>query len=192
MTNDRRPSRLPVRGSLALAVTIGGLTLLMGFRSPQDPGTRSSWPWIRARTRAPHLRPAPEPARPRPARGRARPVRAPAPPRAPEPTASALRRAPRPEPTTATLTATGGAYQFRYGIVQVVVTVEGDQIVDVQAVQLPDGDRHSASISQQVEPMLRESALAVDSADIDVVSGATYTSMAYAYSLQSALDQLAG
>ena len=71
------------------------------------------------------------------------------------------------------------------------MTVEGDQIVDVQALQLPDGDRHSASISQQVEPMLRESALAADSADIDVISGATYTSTAYAYSLQSALDQLA-
>ena len=40
--------------------------------------------------------------------------------------------------------------------------------------------------------MLRASALAADSADIDVVSGATYTSLAYAYSLQSALDQLAG
>ena len=37
MTNDRRPSRLPVRGSLALALTFGGLTLLMGFRSPGDP-----------------------------------------------------------------------------------------------------------------------------------------------------------
>ena len=72
------------------------------------------------------------------------------------------------------------------------MTLEGDQIVDVQALQLPDGDRRSASISQQVEPMLRESALAVDSADIDIVSGATYTSLAYAYSLQSALDQLAG
>ena len=38
--------------------------------------------------------------------------------------------------------------------------------------------------------MLRRSALAVDSSNIDMVSGATYTSMAYAYSLQSALDQL--
>jgi uncharacterized protein with FMN-binding domain len=55
---------------------------------------------------------------------------------------------------------------------------------------MPDGDRRSASISQQVEPILREYALAADSADIDVVSGATYTSRAYAYSLQSALDQL--
>jgi uncharacterized protein with FMN-binding domain len=109
----------------------------------------------------------------------------------PAPTASADPTA-TPAPTAATLTATGSAYEFRWGIVQVVVTIEGDQIVDVQAIQLPDGDRRSASISQQVEPMLRESALAVDSADIDVISGATYTSLAYAYSLQSALDQLAG
>jgi uncharacterized protein with FMN-binding domain len=104
----------------------------------------------------------------------------------PSPSASAVAEA-----TTGTQTATGSAFQFRFGVVQVAVTVEGDQIVDVQAVQLPDGDRHSAAISQEVEPILRESALAVDSADIDVVSGATYTSLAYAYSLQSALDQLA-
>ncbi|HZW02179.1 MAG TPA: hypothetical protein VFF55_11480, partial [Candidatus Deferrimicrobium sp.] len=39
MTADRRPSRVPVRGSLALAITVGGLALLLGFRSPQDPGT---------------------------------------------------------------------------------------------------------------------------------------------------------
>jgi uncharacterized protein with FMN-binding domain len=98
---------------------------------------------------------------------------------------------PTAEATPGTQTATGNAYQFRFGIVQVAVTVEGDRIVDVQALQMPDGDRHSASISRQVEPMLRQSALAANSATIDVVSGATYTSTAYAYSLQSALDQLA-
>jgi len=192
MTNDRRPSRLPVRGSLALALTIGGLALLTGFRSPQDPGTALVLAMDTGED------PGAAPQAPDPAAGSSPPA-SPVPSASVDPGASAspgpTASAPpstTPEPTTATLTATGAAYQFRYGIVQVAVTVEGDQIVDVQALQMPDGDRHSASISQQVEPMLRESALAVDSAKIDIVSGATYTSMAYAYSLQSALDQIAG
>ena len=64
-------------------------------------------------------------------------------------------------------------------------------ITDVQALQLPDGDRRSLQISREVEPMLAEEALAAQSPRIDTVSGATYTSRAYAQSLQSALDQLA-
>jgi uncharacterized protein with FMN-binding domain len=187
MTADRRPSRVPVRGSLALAITVGGLALLLGFRSPQAPGTEL----VVAMGTGEDPGAAPE--APIPAAGSSAPTSpwpsAPAGPEvssSPSPTPS-----PTAEPTATTLTATGGAFQFRFGIVQVAVTLEGDQIVDIQALQLPDGDRRSASISQEVEPMLRESALAVDSADIDVVSGATYTSLAYAYSLQSALDQLA-
>jgi len=200
MTNDRPPSRLPVRGSLALAVTIGGLTLLLGFRSAgepaedlvlamdtgESPGTASADLLPSADATATATASADASSEPIPqASPTPESTASPGPSATPVPTAT-------PEPTAATLTATGGAYEFPWGVVQVVVTVEGDQIVDVKAVQLPDGDRRSASISQQVEPMLRESALAADSADIDVISGATYTSLAYAYSLQSALDQLAG
>lgn len=190
MTTDRRPSRIPVRGSLALAITIGGLALLMGFRGPEDaafelalaaeptpdpyPTTTTDQP----ASTTPEPSPEPTPA----STVSASPAAEPAPTPTPSPT---------PE-TQSTQTATGSAYEFRWGIVQVAVTVEGDDIVAVEALQLPTGDRRSASISQQVEPMLRASALAADSADIDVVSGATYTSLAYAYSLQSALDQLAG
>ena len=188
MNADRRPSRIPVRGSLALALTVGGLALLLGFRAPQDPGTALVLAMDTGED------PGAAPQAPDPAAGSSPGPSASVDPGAsasPGPTASALPST-TPEPTMGTLTATGGAYQFRYGIVQVAVTVEGDQIVDVQSLQMPDGDRHSASISQQVEPMLRQSALAMDSAKIDIVSGATYTSMAYAYSLQSALDQIAG
>jgi uncharacterized protein with FMN-binding domain len=89
------------------------------------------------------------------------------------------------------VTVTGQAVRFRFGSVQVAVTVDGHDITDVQALQLPDGDRHSAQISDYVEPILRDEAIAADSADVSVISGATYTSRAYAMSLQSALDQLA-
>jgi uncharacterized protein with FMN-binding domain len=55
---------------------------------------------------------------------------------------------------------------------------------------MPTGDQRSARINTSAEPILREEAIATDSADVSVVSGATYTSEAYAASLQSALDQL--
>lgn len=96
-----------------------------------------------------------------------------------------------PETTGLTGTATGDAVSFRYGTVQVQVTVEDGVITDVTALQLPDGDRRSVNISSQVEPWLAEEAIDAQSADIDIISGATYTSRAYAQSLQSALDRLA-
>jgi uncharacterized protein with FMN-binding domain len=88
---------------------------------------------------------------------------------------------------------TGGTYkgqtvQTRYGPVQVQVTVSGGKITDVAALQLPQNDGHSARISSAVEPMLRSEVLSAQSADIQTISGATYTSEAYQSSLQSALD----
>lgn len=85
-------------------------------------------------------------------------------------------------------TVTGPVVSTRWGTVQVEITVEGGQLTDVTALQLPSGDRHSASISSRVEPTLRSQALTAQSAAIDGVSGATYTSDAYARSLQAALD----
>ena len=85
----------------------------------------------------------------------------------------------------------GSVVSNRYGEVQVEVTISGGQLVEVTALQLPDGDRHSASISSQVEPWLRDEALTAQSAQIDLISGATYTSRSYVASLQSALDAAA-
>jgi uncharacterized protein with FMN-binding domain len=86
--------------------------------------------------------------------------------------------------------ATGSVVSTRYGDVQVEVTISGGAIVDVTALQLPGRDGRSRSIASQAEPILREEALTAQSANIDVLSGATYTSDAYAQSLQSALDQV--
>jgi uncharacterized protein with FMN-binding domain len=87
-------------------------------------------------------------------------------------------------------TATGSVISTRYGDVQVEVTISGGTIVDVTALQLPDRDGRSRSIASQAAPILREEALTAQSANIDLLSGATYTSDAYAQSLQSALDQV--
>ena len=88
--------------------------------------------------------------------------------------------------------ATGVVISTRYGDVQVEVTISGGAIADVTALQLPDRDRRSQSIAGAAEPILREEALTAQSANIDLLSGATYTSEAYAESLQSALDQVRG
>jgi uncharacterized protein with FMN-binding domain len=86
-------------------------------------------------------------------------------------------------------TFTGSAAQTQYGPVQVEITVASGRITDVTALQLTDRDGHSASISQQAAPILRQEALQAQSAQIQAVSGATYTSEGYTTSLQSAIDK---
>jgi FMN-binding domain len=84
-------------------------------------------------------------------------------------------------------TVQGPTVDTRWGPVQVAVTVQDHQLVDVAALQLPAGGR-SGRISSAVEPILRTEALQAQGANIDGVSGATYTSQAYERSLQAALD----
>jgi uncharacterized protein with FMN-binding domain len=99
---------------------------------------------------------------------------------------------PASSPTTtsgATRTVDGDPVDNQYGTVQVRVTLRGSAITDVTALQLPFDRDRSAYISQQAGPYLRQEALQAQSAQIDLVSGATYTSDSYAQSLQSALDK---
>ena len=86
-------------------------------------------------------------------------------------------------------TYTGTTAVTRFGNVQVQVTIAGGKISDVTALQLTDQDGRSVQISAQAAPLLQQEALAAQSATIDTVSGATYTSEGYIQSLQSALDQ---
>ena len=91
---------------------------------------------------------------------------------------------------TGTRTATGDVEPTQYGNAQVRVTVSGGKITKIEALQLQGNDPKSVAISSYAEPLLRASALSKQSADIDMVSGATYTSESYQASLQSALDKL--
>jgi uncharacterized protein with FMN-binding domain len=86
--------------------------------------------------------------------------------------------------------ATGDAVDTRYGPAQVKVTVQGGKITSVDAVQLQNGDPRSQAISSYAEPILRQEVLSKQSANVDAVSGATYTSESYLQSVQSALDKL--
>jgi uncharacterized protein with FMN-binding domain len=98
-----------------------------------------------------------------------------------------------PTTTTAGLRTVDGDPAFNeYGTVQVRVTLDGNTITGITALQMPYEHTRSAYISQQAEPYLQQEALQAQSAQIDVVSGATYTSQSYAQSLQSALDRAGG
>lgn len=105
------------------------------------------------------------------------------------PAGSGTTPTPGPSGSTAAKTFTGPPVQNPFGIVQVRITVSGRHIVSVKAVRLPRDNPFSASISATVAPDLRREVLTAQNARIDIISGATYTSEAYAQSLQAALDQ---
>lgn len=90
---------------------------------------------------------------------------------------------------SATRTIDGDPVDNQYGTVQVRVTLQGRQIVGVTALQMPTDRQRSAEISQQAEPLLQQEVLQAQSAQIDIIGGASYTSQSYAQSLQSALDK---
>ncbi|MFE2518529.1 FMN-binding protein [Streptomyces mirabilis] len=90
--------------------------------------------------------------------------------------------------STATKTVTGDTVQTRWGPVQVRVTLKNGKITDVTAVSYPSDNPRDQEINSYALPQLRREALAAQSAQIDSVSGATYTSDGYQQSLQSALD----
>ena len=84
---------------------------------------------------------------------------------------------------------TGDAVQTRYGGVQVRITVANGTITEVQVPQYPNREGRDVQISQRSLPILIQETKSAQSAGIDMVSGATYTSQGYLQSLQSALDQ---
>jgi uncharacterized protein with FMN-binding domain len=93
-------------------------------------------------------------------------------------------------PTTKAASATflGSSVQTRYGPVQIKITYAAGRVTGVVAVQLPSGRSRDAEINNYAVPILERETLAAQSASINSVSGATYTSDGYVQSLQSALD----
>jgi uncharacterized protein with FMN-binding domain len=159
----------PKRGAIALVTTALALILLFNFKTPEQAvaGTVASVGGSSASA---------GPASASPGAGSTSGTAAA--PTSPSTTGSA----------SAAQTVTGSIISTRYGNVEVQLTVAGGKITAVQAVALPSGGR-SGQISSSAAPVLASEALTAQSANIDIVSGATYTSQAYAQSLQAALDQ---
>jgi uncharacterized protein with FMN-binding domain len=82
----------------------------------------------------------------------------------------------------------GTVVSTRWGPVQVQVTISAGRITDVTALQYPQGNGRDVQINNRALPILHDRVLAAQSADIDVVTGATVTSEGYIASLQAALD----
>jgi uncharacterized protein with FMN-binding domain len=157
----RRPPPLP-RLLTVVVVTIAAVALVANFRV------------------TPHIQ-----------KGRLAKVRpaAPAAPTATSSPAAPSRSVHRTRSAPATRRIAGAPIDTAYGIVQVRITLRGRRIVSIANVALPFDRSRSQEISQVAGPLLRSEALQAQSASINVVSGATYTSNGYAQSLQSALDQ---
>jgi uncharacterized protein with FMN-binding domain len=85
-------------------------------------------------------------------------------------------------------TVDGDLVDTPYGPMQVAVVFSGGRIVDVRALQTPNDEDRSVMLAQLAVPVLRQEVLTAQSARIDTVSGATYTSESYAQSVQYAID----
>lgn len=103
--------------------------------------------------------------------------------------ATAARRAAPSWQDTRTLTTTGPIVTVAHGVVQIRVTITAGLITNVMALRLPHDNADSWNRSTAAAAILRSEVLLAQSAQVDVISGATYTSHAYLKSLQRALDE---
>lgn len=100
-----------------------------------------------------------------------------------------------PPPSTSTAvtykdgTYTGKAADAYYGYIQVQVVVSSGKITDVVFLEHPNDQHESVQINNQAMPLLKSQAIKAQSANVDGVSGATDTSMAFVQSAESALTQ---
>ena len=126
---------------------------------------------------------------------------------APAPTETAPAQAPaavlpraRPKVTTAAMTTVGGqgmadgsftgpTTDAYYGPMQFEAVVKGGRLLKLRALQYPSDRRTSIAINRQALPMLANEAIVAQSADVDIVTGATLTSRAFIRSLAGALAQ---
>jgi uncharacterized protein with FMN-binding domain len=107
----------------------------------------------------------------------------------PAPSASPGRSAPVAGPPAAAGSVTGPVVPYGYGELATRVTVTSGRITAVTVPVLKTGEQFSQQLSNQAIPVLRNEVLSAQSARIQAVSGATYTSEAYAQSVQAALDK---
>jgi uncharacterized protein with FMN-binding domain len=163
---------MPIRPAATLAATAIGVVLLFAFRTPQaaPPATAVTTP---ATSPSSNPTPTATPSGAPPSAGSS-----PTPTATPTPAASGLRSG----------TFTGQTYSDQYGNLQVQVVISGGRITDVKLLQYPQNEPQSSFISSQALPLLREEVLQAQSAKIDAISGATFTSENFAASVQSALD----
>jgi uncharacterized protein with FMN-binding domain len=158
------------RAALALVATVVGLVLLLGFKSqspmsPASPPAAVSAPTGSGSSRSGSTS-------------------------SPSGTGSGQSGGTAGQSGTAAGTkVTGSSVGTQYGPVQVQVTVANKKITAVTALRYPTSTGRDQQINSYAIPVLKSETLSAQNANFDMVSGATYTSLGYIKSLQSALDQ---
>jgi len=105
------------------------------------------------------------------------------------PTRTPSSTTPTPKSTSSTKTYTGDSIDTQWGPVQVQITVSNGTVTAANAVVYPTNNPRDVEINNYAIPALNQEAVTAGSAQIDMISGATYTSEGYLGSLQSALDK---
>ena len=162
---------MPIRAAVTIAATVIGLFLLVSFRTP-PPSSISGVALLPARSS-----PSPSSTPPAVTPSGAPPSGGRTPIATATPSATGLKDG----------SFTGQDFPNFYGDVQVQVIVSGGRITDVKALKYPTDRPQSAYISSVAIPYLHDEVLKAQSAQIDIISGATFTSDSYTQSLQSAL-----
>ena len=165
---------MPIRAAVTLAATAIGVVLLFSFRTPPAAPIATLTP-SSISSSSPTPSPTATPSGAPPSGGAS-----------PAPTATAT-----PAPAANGLKSgsfTGQTYTNPYGNVQVQVVISGGKITSVKTIQYPNGHQQSVFINSQALPLLEQEVLKAQSAQINIIGGATFTSQGYAQSVQSALD----
>jgi uncharacterized protein with FMN-binding domain len=168
------------RAPRLLVFTLAGLTATIAFQ------TRSTSPGLGALPTA----------SPRTSTGGSSTSQGAIKPGPPSPKSSTSTPSGRSKPATSSVStgvrkATGAPANYGYGILSVTVTASGTKITNVTMGSLEDGGNfRSMSIDQQAIPILEQQTIQDQSANIQGVSGASYTSAGFQQSLQSALARL--
>lgn len=158
------------RAALALVATVVGLVLLLGFKSQSPMSTASPPAAVSAPTGSGSSRSGST--------------------SSPSGTGSGQSGGTAGQSGTAAgIKVTGSSVGTQYGPVQVQVTVANKKITAVTVLRYPTSTGRDQQINSYAIPVLKSETLSAQNANIDMVSGATYTSLGYIKSLQSALDQ---
>ena len=116
-----------------------------------------------------------------------------------QPAGATTASSPPATPSPTTTAASSGSYKVGtytgnqedafYGAVQVKATIQAGKLTDVQFLSYPSDRRTSQEINSRAIPILTQEAIQAQSANVQVVTGATFTSEAFVQSLQTALVQ---
>jgi uncharacterized protein with FMN-binding domain len=84
---------------------------------------------------------------------------------------------------------TGSVADAQWGYIQVKAIIQNGKITDVQFLQYPNDHNRSVMINQYADPQLTSEAIQAQSANVDIITGATDSSQAFIQSLTDALAQ---